>query len=105
MLFRSVVDGTFSSAAERRAAAAVAREVGAGFGVVWCEVSDEVIFERLRRRAHDRLEVSDGREELLAQHRARYEPPVGEPGVVQVDAARDLVAEVERVLPLLGGAS
>ncbi len=100
-----VVDGSFSAAAERRAAAEAAARAGVELGVVWCDAPDAVIAERLRRRAGDRLEVSDGRVELLAAHRARYEPPAGEADVVRVDTGGDPASDVDRALDALGVAA
>ncbi|MGH7366320.1 MAG: AAA family ATPase, partial [Candidatus Rokuibacteriota bacterium] len=80
-----IVDGSFSHAAERAEARAVAERHGLPFTVLWCDAPDQVLVERLRGRSGDRHEVSDGREELLAEHRARYESPAGEPGVIRLD--------------------
>ena len=93
-----IADGAFSDAAERAEARAVAGRHGAPFTVLWCDASDEVLVERLRRRSEDRHEVSDGREELLAQHRARYETPAAEPGVIRVDTSGDSARGVEAAL-------
>ena len=51
-------------------------------------------------RREDRQEVSDGREELLGLHRARYEPPVREPDVIRLETTGDLFREIERVFHL-----
>ena len=50
------------------------------------------------RRSEDRHEVSDGREELLALHRARYETPAAEPGVIRLDTTGDSARAVEAAL-------
>jgi hypothetical protein len=39
--------------------------------------------------------VSDGREELLAAHRAGYEPPGREPGVTRIDTSRAVEPQVD----------
>jgi uncharacterized protein len=83
-----ILDGSFSRAAERDEARAVAARVGVPCAVLWCDAPDAVLTERLRHRARRGDEVSDGREELLAEHRARYESPEGEPGVIRVDTSR-----------------
>lgn len=44
---------------------------------------------RLRRRSADPREISDGREDILERHRARYEAPRGEPDVIPIDTADD----------------
>jgi aminoglycoside phosphotransferase family enzyme/predicted kinase len=93
-----IVDGSFSHAAERAEARTLAARHGVPFAVLWCDAPDEALLGRLRSRATDRHEVSDGREELLAPHRARYEPPAAEPGVVRVDTALDAEHAVEAAL-------
>ena len=54
--------------------------------------------ERLGARTEDRHEVSDGREELLPQHRARYETPAAEPDVIRLDTTGDSGRAVEAAL-------
>ena len=93
-----IADGAFSDAAERAEARAVADRHRVPFTVLWCDAPDEVLMDRLRGRSGDRHEVSDGREELLAQHRARYETPAAEPGVIRLDTTGDGVRAVEAAL-------
>jgi aminoglycoside phosphotransferase family enzyme/predicted kinase len=80
-----IVDGSFSARAERAQARALAARLGVPLTVLWCDAPEAVIRRRLRAREGDRHEVSDGREELLAAHRARYESPGDEPGTVRLD--------------------
>jgi predicted kinase len=93
-----IVDGAFSHAAERVEARAVADRHRVPFTVLWCDAPDEVLAERLGARTEDRHEVSDGREELLAQHRARYETPAAEPDVIRLDTTGDSGRAVEAAL-------
>jgi aminoglycoside phosphotransferase family enzyme/predicted kinase len=92
-----IVDGSFSHAAERAEARALADRHGLPFTALWCDAPDEVLVERLRGRNDDGHEVSDGREELLAEHRARYESPAGEPGVLRFDTTGEAEGAVETV--------
>jgi aminoglycoside phosphotransferase family enzyme/predicted kinase len=95
-----IVDGSFPTRAERETARALAGRRGAPFAVLWCEAADEALRRRLRRRSADRHEVSDGREELLDLHRARYEPPRDERDVVRVDTEREgAEAAARRLVP------
>jgi uncharacterized protein len=80
-----LLDGAFSSVAQRNMAREVAAPAGVPFVVIWCDAPDSVLADRLRRRAEQPGEVSDARVELLPQHRARYEPPEREPQVVRID--------------------
>ena len=93
-----IVDGSFSHAAERAEARAVAAARGVPFAVLWCDAPDAVIAERLRRRALDRHEVSDGREDLLAPHRAGYESPAEEPGVIRLDTSGEVAGALSTAL-------
>jgi aminoglycoside phosphotransferase family enzyme/predicted kinase len=97
-----VIDGSFSFAKERRHARELAERRGLACRTLWCDAPEGIIARRLRQRATDRHEVSDGREELLAQHRAQYEPPRGEPDVVVIDTGEEAPADLERVLARLG---
>ena len=85
-----VLDGAFSSSAQRSQAREAAARTGAPFAVLWCDAPDPVLAERLRRRAHDPEEVSDARLDLLPQHRARYEPPDREADVIRLDTTADV---------------
>jgi uncharacterized protein len=80
-----IVDGAFSSAAQRSQAREAAARTGVPFAVLWCDAPDSVLAERLRRRAHDPGEVSDAGLDLLPQHRAHYEPPDREADVIRLD--------------------
>jgi hypothetical protein len=91
-----VVDGAFSHAAERERARATAREASVPFAVLWCDLPDAAITDRLRARATDATEVSDGRVELLADHRRGYESPASEAGTIRLDTSGDPAAVVSR---------
>jgi hypothetical protein len=82
-----LIDGTFSAAAERQQARELAGRLRRPFAILWCDAPDEILNIRLRRRAADTREVSDAGPELLAPHRARYEPPDREPETIRVDTA------------------
>jgi aminoglycoside phosphotransferase family enzyme/predicted kinase len=96
-----IVDGAFSHAEERAMARALAARHDVPFAVLWCDAPDALLVTRLRARAAEGSEVSDGREHLLAPQRARYESPAGEPDVVRVDSAGDLDHAVEAALAAL----
>ncbi len=84
-----VLDGAFSSAAQRSQAREAAARAGVPVAVLWCDAPDSVLADRLRRRAHDPGEVSDARLDLLPQHRAHYEPPDREANVIRIDTTAD----------------
>lgn len=93
-----VLDGSFSRRAERDEARHLASRLGVPSAVLWCNAPDDIVVDRLRARAADRHEVSDGRLELFAEHRARYEPPSGELDVVRLDTAGDRPVALDGIL-------
>jgi predicted kinase len=97
-----IVDGSFSHAVERAEARAVADRHGLPFAVLWCDAPDEALVKRARSRSEDRHEVSDGREELVAEHRARYESPAHEPGALRLDTGGEMARTVEQSLVEIG---
>jgi aminoglycoside phosphotransferase family enzyme/predicted kinase len=98
-----ILDGSFSHAAERAEARAMADRHGVPFAILWCDAPDEILVKRLRGRSEDRHEVSDGREALLTEHRARYESPAHEPRVVRLDTGGEMEGAVERaVIDIVG---
>jgi hypothetical protein len=96
-----IVDGTFTTLAERDQARALASRARVPLTTIWCDASDEVLADRLRRRAADPAEVSDAGPELLSGHRARYESPAREPETVRVDTTAGPDAAVEAALRAL----
>jgi len=92
-----IVDGSFSRAAERDAARQLATDAGVLFRVLACDAPESVLAERLEQRAQDTAEVSDGRAELLAEHRRRYERPARARDVLTVDTSRDTAALVRGI--------
>ena len=77
----------------------MADRLGIAHATLWCETPDAAIAERLARRAAGAGDISDGHPELLPEHRARYEAPEGEPGVVRVDTYAE--PPIERLLETL----
>ena len=96
-----IVDGTFTTVAERDQARALASRTGVPLATIWCDAPDTVLADRLRRRAADPGEVSDAGPELLRAHRARYEPPARESETIRVDTTAGPDAAVEAALRAL----
>ncbi|MDI6727125.1 MAG: AAA family ATPase, partial [Smithellaceae bacterium] len=68
-----VIDASFKKQSYREAAMDLAIKQGAGFFVLECSCSEEVIRERLERRSRETGEPSDGRWELLASQKRDFE--------------------------------
>ena len=100
-----VVDGSFARGAERAAARRLATSRGVSHATLWCDAPDSVIAARLRARERDAGEVSDGRLELLAAHRAAFEAPAAEAGTIRLDATGETAAVVDRALETLAWAA
>ncbi|HRJ77269.1 MAG: hypothetical protein HPKKFMNG_00739 [Planctomycetes bacterium] len=96
-----IVDAQFGRAEERAALKAAA----ASLVFVHCDAPDDVVRERMRRRAQDAARVSDATEDLLLQARARYEPVESGEGLnlLTVDTTRETAVSVEATLAALLG--
>jgi aminoglycoside phosphotransferase family enzyme/predicted kinase len=91
-----VLDASWSSAARRAAARALAEEYEALFAIVECSAPDDVLRERLSK---PRRKVTDGRIELLDDQRAAYEAPAaGEADqLIRIDTSGNFGDAVARV--------
>ena len=99
-----ILDASFIARQHRRWAVEAARRAGVPFLLLECRTSDQVIRQRLRRRAEKAASVSDGRIEIYERQLAAFEPPeeFGGAEKVIVDRSRDveeLLAELDKVVP------
>ena len=103
---RSVIlDASFSQAAQRRRALALASQCEARSVIVECRLDDARTLARLRGRTRRGGSVSDGRVDLFPAQQAAFEPIAGLPGEqhLVLDMAAppgDLAARVMRSLGL-----
>jgi hypothetical protein len=98
---RSVIlDATYQRREHRAATRELAEHSGAEFRVIHCYGADELIRERLRRRAEDASSISDAGIEVYLEQLKHYEPvdelPAGE--AIAIDTALDLEAQINHVL-------
>lgn len=84
-----LLDATWSTAARRSAAAALARRCNAPFFVVHCRADERTIEARLLRRAGEPGQASDADLAVYRAARDRFEPPteVAPPELVEFTAA------------------
>ncbi|MDI9569246.1 MAG: AAA family ATPase [Pseudomonadota bacterium] len=68
-----IIDASYKRARWRGEALALARRLGVSFLLVECVCPDEVVRERLERRARDPREASDGRWEIYAAQKDDYD--------------------------------
>lgn len=69
-----IIDASFRRRHDRMKVRAMSREEGADFFVIECVCPEEVIKKRLDARVKEREEPSDGRWELFAEQKKRFEP-------------------------------
>lgn len=87
-----VVDAVFSTEAERRRIADIARRAGANFDALWLDASPEVLKSRVARRTGDASDATpDVVERQLRQSLGRLDWPIikttGSPGTIATKAA------------------
>jgi aminoglycoside phosphotransferase family enzyme/predicted kinase len=99
-----VLDGCFIKRAQRAGALNLARRLGVPLLLLECRTSEDVIRERLERRARKNGTISDGRWEIYSGQLAEFEPPdeiAGDERVI-LDRSKpvdELLHELAAVLP------
>ncbi len=69
-----ILDGTFHRRAQREAIARLAAKHRAPLAVIHCQSAEEVVEQRLKRRAADGQDLSDGRWEIYLRQKTALEP-------------------------------
>ncbi len=107
---RSVIlDASFQSRRERRAALDTAVDFGARCAILECVCSEQTAKERLNLRMQDQSEASDGRQDLFQAQKEAYEPILAEEPGKQLQISTEGAEEecrdetLERLLDLLRG--
>jgi aminoglycoside phosphotransferase family enzyme/predicted kinase len=92
-----ILDATFLLRRHRQAARELARRRGARYLAVECLAEESVARERLARRPEDPWTASDGRWEIFAAQRGRFEPLAEVPRreLLRVDTARPLGEQLD----------
>mgnify|MGYP001267544830 CR=1 FL=1 len=95
-----ILDGCFTKRAQRARAVALANRMQVPLLVLDCRCSEELIRERLERRAAKSKGVSDGRWEIYQKQLETFEPPVEIPPeqTVVLDRSRPVETLVEELL-------
>ena len=99
-----VLDGCYAKRAERHAAVKLSRHIKVPLLLLECRASEEVIRERLEKRAAKNGSVSDGRWEIYHQQVKQFEPPEEIPGDSRVVLDRskpieELMEELAAMVP------
>ena len=68
-----ILDATFQKSKHRQAAAELAKKSGAEFHIIACTASDDIIRQRLEKRAKEEGVASDGRWEIYEKQKQGYE--------------------------------
>ncbi len=98
---RSVIlDASFSRSKKRLQAWELARQTGAGFGVLECSCPEPELQRRLARRATKESDPSDGRPELLKEQAASFEPieELSSRHHIRIDTSQELRHSLEQSL-------
>jgi predicted kinase len=98
-----ILDGSFMRAVDRQRAREVAQDCGVPIFFILCVCSPEETGRRLAQRAANQQAVSDGREAILAEQQARFEPITDLAGVPVLTVAthRPAAVVVAEVLAFL----
>lgn len=96
-----IVDATFRRQSDRAAFRNLAQQLGVPFFVLESHCPEELIRERLEKRALDPAEPSDATWELFPQQKAEFEPPA--PGEsIRVDCSLALLKAADLALKGMG---
>ncbi len=71
----AILDATFQQAAQRAAIMSLAERKGVPLVAIHCYAPEKLTQERLRRRAEEGSDISDGRWEIYAAQKEAFEPP------------------------------
>ncbi|MFI5166481.1 MAG: AAA family ATPase [Thermoanaerobaculales bacterium] len=99
-----VLDGCYGTRSERHAAVKLARHIKVPMLLLECRASEEIIRDRLQKRAARNGSVSDGRWEIYHKQVKAFEPPEEIPGDSRVVLDRskpieELMDEVAAMVP------
>jgi hypothetical protein len=98
-----ILDATFLLQRHREAARELAHRSGARYLAVECLAEESLARERLARRSEDSWTASDGRWEIFAAQRERFEPltEVSKRELLRVDTARPLGEQLDIIAAAL----
>ncbi|OGQ25242.1 MAG: hypothetical protein A3C54_07245 [Deltaproteobacteria bacterium RIFCSPHIGHO2_02_FULL_60_17] len=98
-----VLDGTFLRSAQREAIARLAAKHRAPLAVIHCQSADGIVEERLKRRAAEGQDLSDGRWEIYLKQKAAQEPfeEVSRNAYLALDTEADVSELRKQVEPFL----
>jgi aminoglycoside phosphotransferase family enzyme/predicted kinase len=92
-----IIDASFRSRDERRAAMNLAQKLGVPFYIIECFCPDAVARKRLENRMLDKNNPSDGRWEILQEQKKHYEEinevPCGSHWIVDTSAGSEIIRQ------------
>ena len=100
----AVLDATYIDAEKRRQLRDLTEAAGARLVLIVCGCAEHVIEKRLRKRAAQKVKVSDGRMEIYEKQKEIFsEPGTGEADeIIRLDTDRPvekIIAQLEKMLP------
>lgn len=96
----AVCDASFLDPDQRALFSQLALDLGVPLSLLVLTCPESLALERLRKRARDGNDASDGRVELYGRQAARWELPA-DPGRIQVDTSQDVVYNIEIIIQKL----
>ena len=68
-----ILDATFQKSKHRQAASELAKKLGAEFHIIECTADEDIIRQRLEKRAKQEGVASDGRWEIYTRQKRQYQ--------------------------------
>ncbi len=99
----AVLDATYVDSAKRKQLLDLAEAAGANLILIVCSAAEDVVEKRLRKRAEQKVKVSDGRMEIYRKQKEIFsEPATGEADqIIRLDTdrpVREIIARLEKML-------
>jgi predicted kinase len=96
-----ILDATFQKASQRSAVFEAAEKKGAPVAIVHCHSRDELVEERLRGRAEEGRDISDGTWRVYLKQKETFEPFLESPSYLALDTAPPVAELCARAEPFL----
>ncbi len=96
-----ILDATFQKASQRSAVFEAAERNGAPVAIVHCHARDELVQERLRGRAEEGRDISDGTWRVYLKQKETFEPFLASPSYLALDTGPPVAELCARAEPFL----
>ncbi|MDZ4186047.1 MAG: AAA family ATPase [Desulfuromonadales bacterium] len=93
-----IVDAAFADRAERLRFQQLATDFGTVFVLLDLHCDEELLRQRLAQRWQERLDLSDGRPELLQQHLRSFTRPTADENAMSIDSGKEGYDNIQQIL-------